>query len=149
MDYRLPLNLENTWESAENTKRILLEYISATLEESEIFDRALFEGDGKAYLEGLAESIKKNITKPKVIIAGRSGVGKITLTNVLLGADVMPTAGATPTTSIAVYIKHIDDKPAFIEEDVWVFADSVDPNVEDKWYFLDESRLYDETYCRM
>lgn len=54
----------------------------------------------------------------------------------------MPTSW-TPTTSIAVYIKHVADKPAFIEEDVWVFANQV--GAECLW---DERKLNDESYCR-
>lgn len=60
----------------------------------------------------------------------------------MLGTDKMPTSW-TPTTSIAVYIKHVADKPAFIEEDAWVFANQV--GAECLW---DERKLNDESYCR-
>ena len=32
----------------------------------------------------------------------------------------------TPTTSIVVHIKHIDDRPAYIDEEVCIFKDNVD-----------------------
>ncbi|QXE20956.1 dynamin family protein [Clostridium sp. 001] len=62
--------------------------------------------------------------------------------NALIGMEKMPTSW-TPTTSIAVYIKHIKDMPEFIKDDVWVFADNMDG--EDLW---DPKRLYDEEYCK-
>jgi GTPase SAR1 family protein len=76
------------------------------------------------------------LNKPKIAVVGHSDVGKSKLINSILGIEKMPTAW-TPTTSITVYIKHINDRPGFIEEEAWVFRAS--------W---DETRLKDEDYCR-
>lgn len=54
----------------------------------------------------------------------------------------MPTSW-TPTTSIAVYIKHISDRPAFIKEYALVFNNHL--GSENMW---NERQLYDEQYCR-
>ncbi len=132
-----PLDVKDTWKKVDFTKYTLSEYISAALEKMEISDE-----DRKAYVEDLRGGIAANLVKPKVAIVGRSDTGKSTLINALLGTDKMPTAW-TPTTSIAVYIKHISDKPAFIEEDAWVFTNQV--GAENLW---DERKLYDEAYCR-
>lgn len=132
-----PLDVNNTWEKANFTKCTLSDYISAALG-----DKNLPDEYKKAYVEDLNNCITANLVKPKVAIVGRSDTGKSTLINALLGTDKMPTSW-TPTTSIAVYIKHIADKPAFIEEDVWVFANQV--GADSLW---DERKLNDESYCR-
>lgn len=132
-----PLEVENTWEKANFTKCTLSEYISTALKEMEISDECR-----KAYIEDLQNGIVANLVKPKVAIVGRSDTGKSTLINALLGTDKMP-ASWTPTTSIAVYIKHISDRPSFIEEDVWVFTNQL--GKENLW---NERKLHDEEYCR-
>lgn len=132
-----PLDVNNTWEKANFTKCTLSDYISAALGNMNLPDEYK-----KAYVEDLNNGITVNLVKPKVAIVGRSDTGKSTLINALLGTDKMPTSW-TPTTSIAVYIKHVADKPAFIEEDAWVFANQV--GAECLW---DERKLNDESYCR-
>ena len=132
-----PLNVEDTWKKADFTKCTLSEYITHALEQIE-----LPEEDRKAYIDDLSAGINASLIKPKVAIVGRSDTGKSTLINALLGVDKMPTSW-TPTTSIAVYIKHISDRPAFIEEDAWVFSNHL--GNENMW---NERQLYDEEYCR-
>ena len=132
-----PLHVKDTWKKADFTKCTLSEYIENALK-----GLNLPEGQRKAYIDDLRAGINTSLVKPKVAIVGRSDTGKSTLINALLGSDRMPTAW-TPTTSIAVYIKHISDRPAFIEEDAWVFARQV--KGENTW---NERRLYDEEYCR-
>lgn len=132
-----PLDVKNTWKKADLTKYTLNEYITNLLKQID-----LPEEQKSAYIDDLCAGIKASLIKPKVAIVGRSDTGKSTLINALLGSDKMPTSW-TPTTSIAVYIKHISERPAFIEEDAWVFASHHDN--ENMW---DERKLYDEAYCR-
>ena len=132
-----PLNVEDTWKKVDFTKCTLSEYIANALEQIK-----LSEEDRKAYIDDLSTGINASLIKPKVAIVGRSDTGKSTLINALLGVDKMPTSW-TPTTSIAVYIKHISDRPAFIEEDAWVFTNHL--GSENMW---NERQLYDEEYCR-
>ena len=132
-----PLEVDNSWQKADFTKRSLSDYIANALKVINIP-----EDQRIAYVDDLHNGIAASIVKPQVTIIGRSDTGKSTLINALLGADKLPTSW-TPTTSIAVYIKHVSDRPVFIEEDVWVFSNHVGD--EDLW---DESRIYDEAYCR-
>lgn len=132
-----PLKVEDTWKEADFTKKTLSEYVSSVLLDANIPDEYK-----KDYIEDLRDIIDANLKKPTVAIVGRSDTGKSTLINQLLGSEKMPTSW-TPTTSIAVYIKHISDKPDYIKEDVWVFANQV--GKENAW---DESKLNDESYCQ-
>ena len=132
-----PLNVKDTWEKADFTKCTLTEYIRKALHQMD-----LPEEQRKAYIDDLRFGIEANLIKPKIAIVGRSDTGKSTLINALVGSDKMPTSW-TPTTSIAVYIKHISDRPSFIEEDVWVFANHL--GSENTW---NERQLYNEEYCR-
>ena len=133
-----PLSVDDTWKQVDFTKMTLSDYIKGALDQMDLPEELK-----ESYIDDLNTGIVSNTIKPKVAIVGRSDTGKSTLINALLGSEKMPTAW-TPTTSIAVYIKHIDDKPAFIEEDVWMFADHV--GSENMW---DERNLNDEDYCRL
>ena len=92
----------------------------------------------KSYIDDLQNGIVANLVETKGCDCGRS------MEEVLLfvhyQALKIPTSW-TPTTSIAVYIKHISDRPSFIEEDVWVFAISLAKN-------FGRRKLHDEEYCR-
>jgi len=127
---------KNTWEKVDFTKKSIIDYIEDALGEMDIPDE-----QKDKYIIDLKNGIEQNLVKPSISIVGRSDTGKSTLINALLGMEKMPTSW-TPTTSIAVYIKHVKDRPAFIKDDAWVFADSVDG--EDLW---NARKLYDQAYC--
>lgn len=132
-----PLKVEDTWAQVDFTKKTMASYISDLLKKMN-----LPEDLRKTYVSDLEAGIIANLIKPKIAIVGRSDTGKSTLINALLGVEKMPVAW-TPMTSIAVYLKHVDDKPDFIDEDVWIFADH--NNDEVMW---DERKLNDADYCR-
>lgn len=134
-----PLSVQNTWQNADFTKKTIVEYISDRLKAMSA--DGVTEEQRKKYIDELQTGINNRIVKPIISIVGRSDTGKSTLINALLGMDKMPTSW-TPTTSIAVYIKHINDKPEFIKETAWVFADHVDG--ENVW---DVRKLCDKKYC--
>ncbi|MBF1195621.1 MAG: dynamin family protein, partial [Fusobacterium periodonticum] len=91
-------------------------------------------------IEGLRKNIEAIARKPRIVFSGKSDSGKSTLINALLGKEKMPT-NWTPTTSIIVYVKDILDRPAYMEEELWIFKKGKD----EEW---DDTRLYDEKYCR-
>lgn len=133
-----PLDLKNTWRAADFTKKTIADYIETYLAER----RDILDGKYHSFIVDLKNTVIRSISKPKVAIVGRSDVGKSALINSILGVEKMPTSW-TPTTSIVVYIKHVDDRPKYIEEDVWVFKASL--GEEKSW---DEHKLHDEEYCR-
>lgn len=126
----------DNWEKADFTKRRLLDYISEKLDSVDVSNELK-----EKYLVDLGEIINRTLNKPKMCVVGRSDTGKSTLINALLGRDKMPVSW-TPTTSIAIYIKHVKDRPEFISDEVWIFKEQ---NEDEKMW--DSGRLYDEEYC--
>lgn len=126
------LQVENTWDTSAFIKKTLLKYLKTKSENLSL------EGKYEKLVFELEKIIQTTIVKPTVAIVGMSDAGKSRLINSLLGIDKMPTSW-TPTTSVSVHIKHVDDRPAFIEDEVWIFKG-------DKSGF-DTKKIYDETYC--
>jgi transcriptional regulator with XRE-family HTH domain len=133
-----PLEVDDTWRNANFTKCSIVDYID---DRSRKY-REQWGNNYDKYISELRESVERVISKPKVAIVGHSDVGKSRLINSIIGSEKMPTSW-TPTTSITVYIKHINDRPSYIEEEAWVFRAS-DDNVVG-W---NDKKLNDEEYCR-
>lgn len=131
-----PINAKDTWEKTNFTKKSLSGYLNSALEQMDIPDDMR-----KNYIDDLEIGIMSKFVKPTVAIVGRSDTGKSTLINSLIGAEKMP-AKWTPTTSTAVYVKHIKDRPAFIHDEAWIFKREC--GNENFW---NSKRLYDEKYC--
>ena len=122
----------DTFSPSKNAKESLVEYVGQGLVEIE-------EESVRSEIEKIAGCVK-SLRKPRISFAGQSDTGKSTLINALLGAEKMP-AKWTPTTSIVVYIKHIDDRPSFINEDVWIMG----KRNSEQW---NDARLDDKEYCK-
>ncbi len=133
-----PLEIDDTWRSANFTKFSIVDYID---DRSKKY-REQWGDNYDKYISELRESVERVISKPKIAIVGHSDVGKSRLINSIVGSEKMPTSW-TPTTAITVFIKHINDRPNYIEEEAWVFRASVD-NV----FGWDDKMLKDEDYCR-
>lgn len=127
-----PIDPEDTYEPSQQAKYNLVEYVKQGLS-------AFQENTVRTEIEKINACVS-TIRKPHISFAGQSDTGKSTLINALLGAEKMP-AKWTPTTSIVVHIKHVDDRPAFISEDVWILG----KKTGELW---DDTKLDDEEYCK-
>lgn len=123
---------QNMWEPTEEAKNDIKKYIQ---EGYKIFDDDFVEKEIKSF-----ERYLEQVKKPRVIFAGKSDSGKSTLINSLLGEGITP-VNWTATTSIIIYLKHIDEKPAFSKDNVLIFKKKNDK-------YFDESRLKDENYFK-
>lgn len=132
-----PLKVAYTWKTADFTKRTIVDYIDNYAKQFKEVTGSKY----KKYISDLRTGVETAIRKPKIAVVGRSDVGKSALINSLIGEHRMPTAW-TPTTSIPVYIKHISERPAYMEEDVWIFRNSKN---NASW---DDGQLDNEEYCR-
>ena len=141
LNYQKPtiktLDTEFKWQSADFTKKTIIEYI-------EHFSEGFNEMTDPRYAKLISDlriGVYQAIKKPKIAFVGRSDVGKSAIINAIIGVEKMPTAW-TPTTSIIVYLTHISERPSFITEDVWIFKAAKDGI---GW---DDSRINDESYCQ-
>lgn len=126
-----PLLVKNSWTKIKHLKQQLLDCINTHYSPD--------NPEQADVLNILSDNIHSLTTKPKVVFLGRSDSGKSTMINALLGSNDMPT-NWTPVTSIIVYIKHIEDRPSYINEDLWVFKN------DDKGMPWNDSRLSDQKY---
>ena len=125
------LQVENTWASSEFIKKTIIEYIGKNINLS---------NDSYHTLDDLSDIVKTSLQKPKIAFVGRSDVGKSTMINTLLGTAKMPVQW-TPTTAIAVYVKHVNDRPSYMKEDVWIFKS------DENNLIWDDKYLENEEYC--
>lgn len=117
------IKVENTWESIDFTRKTLVNYIQECIKKQSL------KKDYIDIIQETKEIVEKSIVKPKVAFLGASDVGKSTIINALLGEDRMPTSW-TPTTSISIYIKHINDKPNYINNNVCLYKSKIDSSEE-------------------
>lgn len=128
------LEVKNNWTKIKYLQKNLIDYIDANQD-------AIKANNGVQYFTDFEKAVYKLTAKPKVVFLGRSDSGKSTMINAILGMNKMPTSW-TPVTSIIVYIKHIEDKPAYISDDLWIFKNDNNGNV---W---DDAKLNDESYTK-
>lgn len=121
---------QNVWKPTEEAKKDIEKYIQ---EGYKVFDDDFVKKEIKSFMMYLEQ-----LRKPRVIFAGKSDSGKSTLINSLLGEGITP-VNWTATTSIIIYLKHIDEKPVFSEDNVLIFKKKNDK-------YFDENRLKDENY---
>jgi len=135
-----PLDVETNWNEVEKIKTTLLENITRCTKGKNIFDKIRTD-----YINPLIHGIHHCLSKPQVVVAGRCSSGKSSLINQLLGSNKLPTSLAA-STSIPIYLKHVDDMPEYIAKEkveAWVFKGN--NGTEKSW---NPKKLYDEQYCR-
>lgn len=128
------LQVEDTWSETKKFKDKVVTYFNKI----EMVDNSTNTNYEELKNEVIS-MLDKTIRKPKVVVLGRSDTGKSTMINSLLGIDMLPTNYA-PTTSVTVYVKHVDDKPTYTNDELLLFKKSIN---NEKW---DENLLYDKDY---
>ena len=126
------LEVKDSWSKVRYIKNTVINYIKDYSPKNNL--------NYENKIENLRRDIEGIARKPRIVFSGKSDSGKSTLINALLGKEKMPT-NWTPTTSIIVYVKDILDRPAYMEEELWIFKKGKNK----EW---DDTRLYDEKYCR-
>jgi helix-turn-helix containing protein len=126
------LEVKDSWNKVRYIKSTIINYIKDYSPKNNL--------NYESKIGELRKNIEAIARKPRIVFSGKSDSGKSTLINALLGKEKMPT-NWTPTTSIIVYVKDILDRPAYMEEELWIFK----KGKNEEW---DDTRLYDEKYCR-
>lgn len=118
-------------------------------------------GEVRRALDSPAGGLKKQVDhlrqKPNVMMAGGFDTGKSYLANTLLGRDILPTS-FQPATRVVTVVRHVDDRPEWQDEDVWLFGRDIWSPAYDKKgeavakkgeaIRIDISVLNDEEWCR-
>ena len=126
------LEVKDSWSKVRYIKNTVINYIKDYSPKNNL--------NYENKIENLRRDIEGIARKPRIVFSGKSDSGKSTMINALLGKEKMPT-NWTPTTSIIVYVKDILDRPAYMEEELWIFKKGKNK----EW---DDTRLYNEKYCR-
>lgn len=126
------LEVKDSWSKVRYIKNTVINYIKDYSPKNNL--------NYENKIENLRRDIEGIARKPRIVFSGKSDSGKSTMINALLGKEKMPT-NWTPTTSIIIYVKDILDRPAYMEEELWIFKKGKNK----EW---DDTRLYDEKYCR-
>lgn len=95
-------------------------------------------------VDDLTDELHTFRQKPNVMMAGGFDTGKSYLANTLLGQQILP-ASFQPATRIITVVRHADDRPAWQDEDVWLFDESIWKDGKNRR--LDVSHLDDECRC--
>lgn len=74
--------------------------------------------------EDLQGRIRELRQKPNVMTAGGFDTGKSYLANTLMGKEVLPTS-YTPATRVVTIVRHVEDRPDWQNEDVWLFGEDL------------------------
>ncbi|MFS0871062.1 MULTISPECIES: dynamin family protein [Paenibacillus] len=133
------LDIPNVYGEESLKKNALKYYIAPTME---LFKKKPEYQTAIKKVSELDDLINIYGAKPLVALLGPSDAGKSTMINSLTGIDALLSQW-TPTTSSTVYVKHINDKPAWMGENhVSIFK----AEAHDKgWNFR---RIHDIEYCR-
>jgi hypothetical protein len=97
---------------------LLLEYLDA--------GETHLEHAGAGVSSGIKTLIERLQRKPNVALMGAFDAGKSTLVNWLLGEDNLPTR-YQPATAVVTFVRHLQDKPTDLAEDVVLLDESFDP----------------------
>lgn len=131
------LDIGSPLDEINQRKELIQNYCEVAPEVPEDFPVDQLE-NGKNLLDtsSLLEGIRRVARKPRLGLFGRFDMGKSRLANLLMGGDNLPSS-YQPATSIACLVRHIEDKPDWQPELVWIF---------DKEFDLD--RPDDKEHCQ-
>ncbi|MGD7024749.1 dynamin family protein [Rossellomorea vietnamensis] len=133
------MDIPNVYEKSLENKKRFKQYIDG---HQELLTGGVDSGSGGQKISELMTLINTYSFKPLVALFGPSDAGKSTLINSLTGIETLLSQW-TPTTSATVYLKHIEDKPAWMGTDeVAIFRAE---SKENGWNFR---KMEDDSYCR-
>lgn len=110
-----PVDPGTPYEELERRLSLLEDYceLSAPASPKEFADRGLPDA---AELRQLIGSLRR---KPTVALLGKFDAGKSRTANGVLGQEFLPSAWQ-PATRLVTLVRHVDSRPAWMAEDVWI-----------------------------
>lgn len=131
---KVDFTISDNWNSISAFKKSILKYLSEGIENPQISSPEF-----KNKITEIQQLVLAGARKPRMALVGRSDVGKSTLINSLMNVSVLPQEW-TPTTSIVMFVKHIDEKPSYCKDNVLIFKSG------DNNSLWDDTRLDDQSY---
>jgi transcriptional regulator with XRE-family HTH domain len=102
-----------------NTRlQLLTEYAHTEPEQPTVLRNCIPPLTGEKFIA----DVKAVARKPRIGVFGLISAGKSTLCNIVLGSNSLPSS-PLPTTSTACYIRHVNNKPSWQIEDVWMMRE--------------------------
>jgi len=100
--------------------------------------------------EDIRKQIDRYRQKPNLVLVGRYDSGKSHLANTLMGGKILPSQHQ-PATRVITFVRHIDDRPVWFQEQVSILAEDFWPRVEKGNQFFDltllDSQRWFERHC--
>ncbi|MDM7975866.1 MULTISPECIES: dynamin family protein [Thalassospira] len=122
---KIPVEYGNPYDSLTTQIQLMSRYAQSApnrLDEAKFYD-----APNPDVLIAQARAIGR---KPRLAFCGRFDQGKSRLANTLMGGDYLHT-GYQPVTSMLYLIRHINDRPTWFKEDVWIMKKGFDLNLAD------------------
>lgn len=94
----------------------------------------------------LQQQLKLYKQKPNVVLTGGFDAGKSHLANALLGSKNLP-VGYQPATRVITFVRHIEDRPKWCQEDVLIFDEDFWLKDEKNQQIIDLLLLDDQERC--
>ena len=131
---KVDFTISDNWNSISAFKKSILKYLLEGIENPQISSPEF-----KNKITEIQQLVLAGARKPRMALVGRSDVGKSTLINSLMNVSVLPEEW-TPTTSIVMFVKHIDEKPSYCKDNVLILKSG------DNNSLWDDTRLDDQSY---
>lgn len=94
----------------------------------------------------LRKQIKQYSRKPNLVLTGGFDAGKSHIANYLLGTQSLPTA-YQPATKVMTFVRHMEDRPDWFKEDVWILGENFWLEDEHGQPIIDLLLLNDKERC--
>lgn len=121
-----PLEVGSPREAIDHRVKMMSDYLRHADDAQAILKNTPYEESGNLIsLQALRYQLIMAARKPRLAIAGAYDAGKTRLLNNLMGCDHLPT-GYQPATSLITHVRHIDDKPDWHTENVWIMDANYD-----------------------
>lgn len=100
--------------------------------------------------EDIRKQIDRYRQKPNLVLVGRFDSAKSYLANTLMGGKILPSQ-PQPATKVITFVRHIDDRPVWFQEQVAILAEDFWPRGEKGNQFFDltllNSQRWFERHC--
>lgn len=145
-----PLQVSDPYANLRHDLNLLEQYISAAHSSELDTVKSHLTPDQLPTPDNLRLQIKRYRQKPNLVLVGRFDSGKSHLANALIGIKCLPSQ-YQPATRVITFVRHIDDRPTWLSEQVCILDEEFWPKDEKGNFIFDlttlDSQERYEDYC--